>query len=361
MSKHHIFPKRRRIAFRSIFASRLGVKFAAAAGAALLSAALMYFLLSHGLFQWLYGRLFGMGAELTLSPQRFQRRAEIASIVIAAVSFFLVMLPYVFRTIRRITHLNDEMEVLTGGDLSYSIEARGKDELADLARSIEAMRLSVLEQMTQENEAVLANSRLITSLSHDLRTPLTRLMGYLEIMRRMSPDEPEQLRRYLDAALENAMQMKTLSDEMFSNFRVRPSQEDDCGFETLNGALLFGQLISELCAELQDAGFTADAPEQSGEYSVYVRVFDLRRIFNNIFSNIKKYADPAKPVRFDAKLLGDTVEIRQSNSVLSDSEEEGHGIGLPTMQMLTERNGGRIEAEQTDELFRVSLFFPIRP
>ena len=320
----------------------------------------MYLLLSHGLFQWLYARLFEAGAELALSPQRFQRRAEIASILCAALTFFLVMLPYVFRTIRRITHLNDEMEVLTGGDLSYSIEARGRDELADLARSIEAMRLSVLEQMTKENEAVLANSRLITSLSHDLRTPLTRLTGYLEIMR-MCPDDPEKLRRYLDAALENATQMKTLSDEMFSHFRVRPAQEDEGGFETVSGALLFGQLIGEMCTELQDAGFTAEAPEPEGDYRVCVRVFDLRRIFNNIFSNLQKYADPKAPIRFSVSLLGDTVEIRQSNRVLSDSEEEGHGIGLPTMQMLTERNGGRIEAEQTDELFRVSLFFPICP
>ena len=86
----------------------------------------------------------------------------IAWVTAAAICFFLILLPYGFHIIRRITDLSSQMEILAGGDLNYHIAAPGQDELAQLGRGIEEMRQSVLDQMTRENETVLENSRLET-------------------------------------------------------------------------------------------------------------------------------------------------------------------------------------------------------
>lgn len=294
------------------------------------------------------------------SSNHYENIATVISVLCAAICFFIVMIPYTFHVIKRITHLSQEMEILSGGDLSYRIESIGADELAELRQSIEAMRCSVLEQMALENEAVLANSRLITSLSHDLRTPLTKLTGYLEILRyNKFRDRREEL-RYLDQALEKAQQVKTLSDEMFQHFQVRGEREVEPGFETVSGSLLLSQLIVETCCDLQDAGFTAQPPEIDGDYQLYVSPFDLRRIFDNLFSNLKKYASPLKPIDFSVQRIGSEVLVTVVNHVVSDHTAESKGIGLPTIKMLAERNGGRVEWTQTEISFCIKLFFPIR-
>lgn len=286
----------------------------------------------------------------------YDRRSLAISLLAAICSFFIILIPYVLRTIHRITHLSDEMAILTGGDLSYSIVARGSDELAELGYSIEAMRLSVLSQMAAENEAVLANSRLITSLSHDLRTPLTRLTGYLEILELGGCTEEER-KRYLAGAIQNARQMKTLSDEMFRSFEV--TDDGDFGFETVSGPLLLSQLTVETCCDLESAGFKAAPPVIEGDFSLKVRVFDIRRIFDNIFSNIKKYADSTKPVLFSFRNNGDTVTLSASNSVSPDITAGGMGIGLPTVNMLAVRNRGSAAVTQTDREFTIEITLPI--
>lgn len=117
--------------------------------------------------------------------------------------------------------------------------------MAELGRSIEEMRLAVLEQMKRENEAILANSRLITSLSHDLRTPLTKLMGYLDILRLDRCRDEEQRAEYLRRASDKALQMRALSDEMFRHFQVGDPPEPEEGKEMVSGPVFLGQLLCD--------------------------------------------------------------------------------------------------------------------
>ena len=121
-------------------------------------------------------------AFIYISADYYFNIGRIFALGIAVICFFLIFLPYIYHVVHRITRLSKDMEILSGGDLSYKIISTGGDELAELGRDIEGMRCSVLEQMARESESVLANSQLITSLSHDLRTPLTKLTGYLEIL-----------------------------------------------------------------------------------------------------------------------------------------------------------------------------------
>lgn len=282
------------------------------------------------------------------------------SLGIAAICFFLILIPYVYRIIHRITHLSHEMEILTGGDLSYHIDSPGEDELAELGRSIEGMRLSVIDQMARENEAVLANSRLITSLSHDLRTPLTKLTGYLEILRYKKYRNASEEERYLNSAIEKVQQMKSLSDEMFRHFQVNDTPKADTVGETISGTLLLSQLLSEMCFDLQAAGFQATLPVIDGEFILSFPVFDLRRIFDNLFSNIKKYADPSKPVEITISKQASEIAIMISNYMGACLDTDSNGIGLPAVKTLVEQNGGSFDIKKTDERFYVKIFFPVQ-
>ncbi|MEA4814123.1 MAG: HAMP domain-containing sensor histidine kinase [Oscillospiraceae bacterium] len=293
------------------------------------------------------------------SVSHYDSLGIVISLGIAAICFFLILIPYVYRIIHRITHLSQEMEILTGGDLAYHIVSPGEDELAELGRSIEGMRLSVIEQMARENEAVLANSRLITSLSHDLRTPLTKLSCYLEILRYKKYQDASEAELYLSRAIEKTQQMKDLSNEMFRHFQVKVPPKENLDSDQIAGELLLSQILSEMCFDLQAEGFQANLPVIDGEFGLSVPVFELQRIFDNLFSNIRKYADSTKPVTITVSKQTSEVGVMISNYRGQCSCADSTGIGLPTVRKLVEQNGGRFNITESSEIFCVKAFFPI--
>ena len=155
----------------------------------------------------------------------------------------------------------------------------------------------------------MANSRLITSLSHDLRTPLTKLMGYLDILRLNKCRGEEQRAEYLRKASDKALQMRALSDEMFRHFQIGNSLEPEEGREMVSGPLFLGQLLCEQCFDLAEAGFIAEPPVVDGNYRLYIRTEDICRVFDNLFTNLKKYAAPASPILLSVREENDFVAI----------------------------------------------------
>ena len=284
--------------------------------------------------------------------------SRILALLSAGLCFFLILTPFTALLIRRITRLSRDMQVLAGGDLSYQVVSKGRDELAELGRSIEEMRLAVLEQMKRENEAILANSRLITSLSHDLRTPLTKLMGYLDILRLDRCRDEEQRAEYLRRASDKALQMRALSDEMFRHFQVGDPPEPEEGKELVSGPLFLGQLLHEQCFDLKEAGFSAEPPALEGDYQFYIRTEDICRVFDNLFSNLKKYADPHHPIRLSVREEGEEVAIELENRAGKAPRGDSRGIGLPTIRALLDRNGGRMEIVRRGENYHTTVWLP---
>ena len=285
---------------------------------------------------------------------------RIAGLALALAGFCAVMVPAVVRLLRRIEDLSGETGLLMAGDLSHSIRAPGSDELSSLGGDIERLRLSVLERIEGEREAVGANGRLITGLSHDLRTPLTKLMGYLEILRYHKYDTQAEHDAFLRMALEKTEQIKGLTDQLFARCQASSPAEGFAGPpEAVDGAALLGQLLSEQCCDLQREGFDAQPPVFGEDFTLYLRVEDVVRVFDNLFSNLRKYADPACPVDIRAELDPETVRLELENRILTASGGgDSHGCGLPTMRELMERGGGRLETERTGETYRTVLLFP---
>ena len=284
---------------------------------------------------------------------------RIAALVLAAAVFCAVVVPYIFHLLRRIEALSRETGALMAGDLSHSIRAPGRDELSRLGADIERLRLSVLERLEGEREAVGATGRLITGLSHDLRTPLTKLMGYLEILRRCQSGEERE--KYLRLAAEKAEQIKGMTDQLFDRAQVPDSREALAREpELVDGAQLLGQILSEVCGDLQREGFQAPQPVFTEPFRLYLRPEDAVRVFDNLFSNLCKYGDPASPVTFSVERGPGTVTVAAENRVRPDPDRrDSHGVGLPTMAELMERCGGRLETERRGETFRTAAVFAV--
>ena len=268
----------------------------------------------------------------------YKSRGMAGSIVLSCVCFFSILLPYVMHLIRRINRLSHEMGILAGGDLTLPVLSPGSDELALLGQNMEEMRRSVIRQMDRENEAIVANSRLIASLSHDLRTPLTKLTGYLEILQMGEYRDEAERDRYLEQALQKANQMRVLSDEIFSHFRVQ-GETRHTEVEAIPGAMLLSQRIAEQCYDLQAEGYQADPPEIEGDYMLRVDVRDMQRIFDNLFSNLRKYADRLYPIVFEVQEQEDEIVITSENRIVpyhgKDSRESVWKMCAPCLDAIT--------------------------
>lgn len=293
------------------------------------------------------------------SAQGIGDLGRIAGLLLSLAGFCAVVVPYIVRTLGRIGALSRETGVLMDGDLEHAICVRGRDEISGLGEDIERLRRSVLARLEGEREAVGANSRLITSLSHDIRTPLTKLTGYLDILTYKKYQTQAEHDEFLRLASEKAGQLKTLTDQLFAGAQVgAPASALERPPEAVDGTALLGQILSEQCDDLHREGFHIQLPVFEREFTLYLRTEDAVRVFDNLFGNLRKYADPAYPISIWLSDGPETVTLSVENRVRSAPDRtDSHGLGIPTMRELMERSGGSLDISEENGLYRSRLAF----
>ncbi len=294
--------------------------------------------------------------------------ANIVSLIIAAIALMLVLMMYSNRITSRITKLARQVRICASGDMEKNIKSdlrNGRDELTDLADNVENMRCAMLENIAKEREAINSNTELITSMSHDIRTPLTVLLGYIDIMKGHTGDAAMQ--EYLDASERCALRLKAMSDDMFNYFLVFGEGEGECNFEDYDAATLFEQILSEKILLLREQGYTVDIPmpkrlhEKLDGITVSTDAPKLMRIAENVFSNITKYADKSQPVSIKSKLRGNEITVEIVNRTLHKSGKvESNGIGIRTCTKLAELLNINFTHKRDGDLFRVTLVFKVK-
>ena len=155
--------------------------------------------------------------------------AMIAEILLAVILLVVIVILGIHRPVRYIGRLKEECEILGSGDLDYQVTVQGKDELSLLARGLDNMRIALRESNEKEAELTAANRRMITEMSHDLRTPLTSLLIYTEILGKEAVKDPQQLMEYVRKIEKKARQIKRLSDNIFEYALITEETEAKLG------------------------------------------------------------------------------------------------------------------------------------
>ena len=144
----------------------------------------------------------------------------ILSLAVACMTLLATTVAYNRSVTRSIIRLSREVQWVEQGSREAIVHSDRTDEIGELARAVERMRRSIIQRMQSEQDAWSANSGLITAISHDIRTPLTALMGYLDLLEGKQYQNEEQMARYLGASRDKARQLKELTDELFRYFLV---------------------------------------------------------------------------------------------------------------------------------------------
>lgn len=278
-------------------------------------------------------------------------------IVFCIFSFLAAVLSFISRKMRRIALLEKEILHMSAGDLNHPVPVMGYDEIGSLAKELDCLRLALSSNIRKEQESRRANQDLITAMSHDLRTPLTILNGYLEILR--LGRAPASSGEYLDRCLKKTKEIREMTDRMFEYALVY--EESETAKRIPLPAAFWKQCLMEHADYLRLAGFTVEVslPEVlpqgiPGDETM------LRRVFSNLFSNILKYGDKKMQVSINCMTNQQTFTVTLSNFVRQEYvKTESTHIGLKSVQKMMTLMSGMFEIQRDEECFEVMLTFPL--
>ena len=284
---------------------------------------------------------------------------NLSALSMAALVFLATVLLYEQHITRSVQSLSRQVRQVSRGDLGMQITPQTSDEIGQLALDVDAMRLSIIDKLQREEEAWKANSQLITAISHDVRTPLTALLGYLEIVsdESLSPDERS---AYLEICKNNALRLKGLTDELFGFFLVFGKPQPDQKPEEFDAGMLLEQVLLEHEMDLTQRGFHVETSTDPITGSLQVDLGHFRRIFDNLFSNVRKYADPSCPVTITCRCDREELTVTICNRIRQDANRvESNRIGLQTCHKLVAAMGGEFNQSRTKETFTVEVLLPV--
>lgn len=286
----------------------------------------------------------------------------IIGIIIYTCCFYMMQRRYT----RYVQEIAAAMQSVSSGNLDSHVEVRGDDELADMALQLNSMVEEIKELMAQEREAEKTKNDLITNVAHDLRTPLTSIIGYLELLAANQKMDEEKRSRYVDVALKKSQHLQKLIEDLF-------------GFTKMNyGKMLvqMGELdIVKLMEQLLDEFYPVFS-SQNLECKYHANISSLKitadgtllaRLFDNLINNAVKYGSDGKRIEVDLEAVDDGVIIKITNygKVIPAAELEmifdkfyrveqsrsldtgGAGLGLAIAKSITQLHGGSIQAKSS--------------
>ncbi len=265
------------------------------------------------------------------------------------------------RLMRYYTILTDDINRIIEGDIDHSITVlKGKGKMDSFVQSLERMRISIIEQGKKENEIVEANQKFVMSMSHDLRTPLTILIGYLEILCGKKYKNEEIKDIYIEKCKDKAYQIKELSDKLFQYFLTFNLREDTLNREDYNQSVI-DELIGDYVFTLEEKGYNVNySPDEGKGYIINMDILYIRRVVDNIFSNITKYADMGKPVSIDVFNNGKELILSFGNFIKQGlAQVESTNIGLLSSKRFVEEHKGSFVVEKNENQFKVTIRLPI--
>lgn len=299
-----------------------------------------------------------------LSRKMLYRMALAFILVLVFTSFFLTqwIQKGVFTPVNQ---LNTAMQNIAEGNLEYMLTTEEKGEIGELYRNYEDMRLRLKESLDEKFEHEKKNRELISNISHDLKTPITAVKGYVEGIMDGVADTPEKMDKYIKTIYNKANDMDRLINEL-TTYSGIDNNRIPYNFHRINVAEYFGDCVEEVGLDLESKNIQLnyeDLVEPSTQ--IIADPEQLKRVINNIISNSVKYLDKEKGV-IDIRILDEVdsirVEIEDNGKGIAakdlpniferfyrtdasrNSSQGGSGIGLSIVKKIIEDHGGYIWA-----------------
>ena len=274
-----------------------------------------------------------------------------------SVSFLLLQ----SRSMRYISRISSAMREIAEGDLNITLDVEGDDEFADMAENLNNMVEELRQLMDKERESERTKNELITNVAHDLRTPLTSIIGYLELLSGPVKLNEEMQKKYLDITYKKSKRLQKLIEDLFGFTKLNYGKIS-MKVSKVDIVKLLSQMLEEFYPNFMEKNL---AYELQSNVTAKVITADgnlLARLFDNLINNAIKYGSEGKKiiVKVDATDTVVTVSVTNFGYVIPKEElpllfekfyrveqsrsvnTGGTGLGLAIAKNIVDMHGGTI-------------------
>ena len=296
----------------------------------------------------------------------------ILGILLFSVTFMILQEPY----IRYISRISEAVQNISEGNLNTVIDVIGDDEFSSMAANLNHMAADIKKLMEKERESERTKNELITNVAHDLRTPLTSIIGYLELLAGNQQVPADMQHKYIEIAYGKSRRLEKLIEDLFGFTKL------NCGKIAMHvGQIdivkLLGQLVEEAYPNFVEKGLSYDLQSNVPAKIINADGNLLARLFDNLIGNAIKYGADGKRVLVKIHAEGETVTVSVTNygyviptdelplifnkfyrvEQSRSSSTGGTGLGLAIAKEIVDMHGGTISvaSDLNGTVFTVKL------
>lgn len=288
---------------------------------------------------------------------------------------------WIYRSVATpLVKLRKATQNIKDGNLDFVLDVEGADEFAELCRDFEEMRRRLKESAEEKLVLDKENKELISNISHDLKTPITAVKGYVEGIMDGVADTSEKMDRYVRTIYNKTVEMDHLINELTFYSKI-DTNRIPYTFSKLNVEDYFSDCAEEVGLELETRGIQlCYANYVDSDVQVIADGEQIRRVIHNIISNAIKYMDKGKGmkgiIQIRVKDVGDFVQVEIEDNgkgiaakdlpyifdrfyrtdVSRNSAKGGSGIGLSIVRKILEDHGGKVWATSREDIGTIMYF-----
>lgn len=271
--------------------------------------------------------------------------------------------------------IKEGIEKVAGGEVDYKIPVEGlRGTQRQIAEEINAIGEGLEAALEKSMRSERLKTDLITNVSHDIKTPLTSIINYVELLKQENFEDPK-IRRYIEILEQKSQRLKTLTEDVVEASKVS-SGNITLEYMNINLVEMIQQTSGEFQEKFEKRGLKEVLNLSESEAFIYVDGRRTWRILENVYNNAAKYA--MEGTRIYADLTADEQKVifslknvsEQPLNISADElterfirgdisrSTEGSGLGLSIAKTLTEMQGGKFELYLDGDLFKVTITFP---
>lgn len=291
-----------------------------------------------------------------------------------------------WRLIRRyhqmqLRHIISELHYIANGHFDHRISFSVNNDMQKVIDSINSLVDSTMGAINEEKAIEQSKDELITNVSHDIRTPLTSIIGYLGLLKNGAVTSQEDMLKYINIAYDKAEQMRSLANDLFE-YTTLKSTKTKLNVTPINIKGMMEQVAAGFELETEKKGIAFSVKARPDDLIVNADVEKLVRVYNNLISNALKYAAGASRINLVANLINhEQVELRVENNgkpipkdklkkifdrfyrveSSRNTKTGGTGLGLSIVQGAVELHGGTIRCESNKDWTSFIILLPRDP
>ena len=298
---------------------------------------------------------------------------SVVAVALPVICFIISFSVRINRRVRYVEYLSQEIQKIREEGFGRTMELQGDDEITRLCAVINEMSVQLREKEEREKRQQRSKDELITNVSHDLRSPLTSIIGYVELLKETGPEDRQRFAEYIEVVERRLTGLNGLINELFEYTKLN-SADQLPDMEKRDVLELLRHILYEYKILMEAEGLTLSWQLEAESHMAHINIQQMVRVFQNLLDNARRYAHRSAPVTVTAQDTGRlhiciTNRVADPHGIEPDriferfycgdrarSAPQSSGLGLAIVKRIVELHGGQVDASLQGQELSIHLF-----